>query len=76
MLRKDEFGKFVKTVFKMTNCDYSPSGKQINVLFQMIHLEYGRASRESMFIFLKNLSRARPPKLRKVPDDMDSLTEI
>ena len=69
MLRKDEFAKFVKTVFKMTNSTYEPTSRQINNLFEMIKLDWGQASKKSMFVFLKNLSRAKPPRPRKLRDD-------
>ena len=57
MLRKYEFVKFVKTVFKMTNSSYEPSDRDLNTLFDMIGLEWGKASKEKMYEFLLNLSK-------------------
>jgi hypothetical protein len=57
LLRKVEFGKFVKNVFRITNSLYDPKDRQINKLFEMISLKEGKADRESMYDFLFNLSR-------------------
>jgi len=57
MLRKVEFSKFVKNIFRITNSIFVPKDRQINDLFIMIKLEEGKATKENMFIFLRDLSR-------------------
>ena len=76
LLRKNEFIKFVKTIFKMSNSIYEPTDRELNTLFSMIGLEYGKATKEKMYIFLKNLSKVQPPRIKRPLEDMDVTSEI
>lgn len=45
LLRKVDFAKFVKNIFRITNSIYEPTDRNINKLFEMIKLKEGKADR-------------------------------
>ena len=62
LLRKVEFSKFVKNIFRITQSQYVATDFQINNLFMMIkNMNEGKATRPGMAEFLKDLSRVQPP---------------
>lgn len=61
LLRKVEFERFVKSIFRVTKSTYEPKDSEMNQLFNMIDLKFGKADKKSMGKFLKSLSRTQPP---------------
>ena len=72
MLRKAEFAKFVKKIFRITNSSYYPKEKDINDLYSLIKLEEGKVTRENIYDFLKELAQVSDPQNYN-DEEMDSI---